>query len=132
MIHHSGAGLALLATAVGIIGMLVAAMLQALLVLNIVRYEQTIAAVLTAGGAVGLWLLLANILALIITAFPGGLAISGVAVGAGYILVALGFRIGGQEHPLSYAGAILVTAGYSLWSIWLGWLFTSGRLNLPK
>jgi len=110
--------------------MLVAAVLQALLVLDVVKYEQTIAAVLTAGGAIGLWLLLANILAFGTGVLPGGLAISGIVVGAGYILVALGFRLGGQEHPLSYAGALLVIVGYSIWSIWLGWLFTSGRLVL--
>jgi hypothetical protein len=132
LIRHGGAELALLATVVGATGMLVAAVLQALLVINVVRYEQTIAAVLTAGGAIGLWLLLANILALTVAALPSGLAISGIAVGVGYILVALGFRIGGQEHPLSYVGAVLVTVGYSIWSVWLGWLFTSGKLALPK
>ena len=130
LIRHGGARLALLATVVGAIGMLVAAVLQALLVLDVVKYEQTIAAVLTAGGAIGLWLLLANILAFGTGVLPGGLAISGIVVGAGYILVALGFRLGGQEHPLSYAGALLVIVGYSIWSIWLGWLFTSGRLVL--
>jgi hypothetical protein len=132
LIRHGGVGLALFATVVGAIGMLVAAVLQALLVFNVVRYEQTIAAVLTAGGGIGLWLLLANILALDAAALPISLAISGVAVGVGYILVALGFRIGGQEHPLSYVGAVLVTVGYSIWSVWLGWLFTSGKLALPK
>jgi hypothetical protein len=132
LIRHGGVGLALFTTVVGAIGMLVAAVLQALLVFNVVRYEQTIAAVLTAGGGIGLWLLLANILALDAAALPISLAISGVAVGVGYILVALGFRIGGQEHPLSYVGAVLVTVGYSIWSVWLGWLFTSGKLALPK
>ncbi|MEJ2108226.1 MAG: hypothetical protein P8X48_13015 [Acidiferrobacteraceae bacterium] len=132
LIRHGGARLALLAAVVGAVGMLVAAMLQTLLVLDVVKYEQTITAVLTAGGAIGLWLLLANILAFSIDAFPSGLAISGIVVGAGYILVALGFRIGGQEHPLSYAGAVLVIVGYSVWSIWLGWLFASGRLTLES
>lgn len=127
LIRHGGAELALLATVIGVIGMLAAAVLQALLVFNVVRYEQTITAVLTAGGAIGLWLLLVNILALYVAVLPSGLAISGIIVGVGYILVALGFRIGGQDHPVSYAGAILVTVGYSIWSIWLGWLFTSGR-----
>jgi hypothetical protein len=132
LIRHSGAELALLATVVGATGMLVAAVLQALLVFSVVRYEQTIAAVLTAGGAIGLWFLLTNILALTVAVLPSGLAISGIIVGVGYILVALGFRIGGQEHPLSYTGAMLVIIGYSVWAIWLGWLFTSGRLALPK
>jgi hypothetical protein len=130
LIRHNGAGLALLTTVVGVSGMLVAAVLQALLVFDIVKYEQTITAVLAAGGAVGLWLMVANVLALSAEALPDGLAISGVVVGVGYILAALGFRIGGHEHPLAYIGAALVIAGYSIWSIWLGWLFTSGRLAL--
>lgn len=132
LIRHGSAGLALLATVVGAIGMLVAAVLQALLVLNVVKYEQTIAAVLSAGGAIGLWLALANILALSTGTLPGGLAISGIVVGAGYILVALGFRIGGREHPLSYIGAVLVIGGYAIWSIGLGWLFTSDKLTLLR
>ena len=48
------AGLALLALAIGVIGMLVAAALQALLVFGAVEFEQTCEAVLAAGGTVGL------------------------------------------------------------------------------
>jgi hypothetical protein len=122
--------LSLLATGIGVLGMLAAAVLQALLVLSTVRYEQTIAAVLAAGGAIGLWLILANILAFSTQALPSGLAIAGIATGVGYVLLAIGFRSGGQEHPLSYAGALLALVGYSIWSIWLGWLFTSGGVAL--
>ena len=130
VVRHSGAGLALLATVAGVSGMLIAAVLQALLVLSVVRYEQTVTAVLAAGGAIGLWLALANVLAFSTQALPGGLAIAGIAGGAGYILLAIGFRIGGQQHPLSYAGALLALIGYLVWSIWLGSLFTSGGVAL--
>jgi hypothetical protein len=130
LVRHDGAGLALLATVIGISGMLVAAVLQALLVISVVRYEQTIAAVLAAGGAIGLWLVLANVLALTAQTLPGGLAVAGIATGVGYVLLAIGFRIRGQEHPLSYAGALVALVGYSIWSIWLGTLFTSGGAAL--
>jgi hypothetical protein len=130
LIHHNGAGLALFATALGVSGMLVAAVLQALLVFDIVRYEQTVVAVLTAGGAIGLWLTLANVLALTAQALPAALALAGIVAGVGYVLLVIGFRLGGQEHPLGYAGALLVIVGYLIWSIWLGWLFTSGSLAL--
>ena len=130
LVRYNRAGLALLATVVGVSGMLVAAVLQALLVLSVVRYEQTVTAVLAAGGAIGLWLVLADVLAFSTQALPGGLAIAGIVGGAGYILLAIGFRIGGQQHPLSYAGALLALVGYLIWSIWLGWLFMSGGLAL--
>ena len=128
VIRRSDPGLALVATVPGVLGMLVAALLQALLVVRVVQYEQTIGAVLAAGGGIGLWLVLANILALVGSALPVGLAICGIVAGVGYVLLAVGFRIGGQEHPLSYAGAGAMLVGYTVWAIWLGYLFASGAL----
>jgi len=122
------AGLALLATAIGIVGMLVAAVLQTLLVFGAVEYEQTIAAVLTAGGGVGVWLLLTNVLALAAETLPGALAIFGLVAGMGYVLLVVGFWTGGQQHPLFYVGSLLTVVGYSIWATWLGRLFLSGRL----
>ena len=130
MTRSSGAGLALAATVLGAVAMLGAGVLQALLVVKVVRYEQTIAAVLAAGVLIGLWLLLENVLALGAAVLPMGLAICGIATGIGYMLLAIGFRLGGQEHALSYAGAGLVLVGYSVWAIWLGWLLTSGSVPL--
>ena len=130
LIRDSHGGLTLLATVIGISGMLVAAVLQALLALSVARYEQTVTAVLAAGGAIGLWLVLANVLVLTAQVLSGGLAICGIVVGVAYVMVALGFRIGGHEHPLGYIGALLGVVGYSIWSIWLGWLFMSGGLAL--
>ena len=57
-------GLALLATAVGSIGMIAAGVLQDLFVFGVVEYQQTITAVLSAGGLIGVWLILTNALAL--------------------------------------------------------------------
>lgn len=125
-----GAVLALLAMAIGMASMLVAAALQALLVVGRVKYEQTISAVLTAGGAIGLWLALANVLALVAGTMPRGLAALGIAADVGYICGALGFQLGGQGHPLSYIGGALGLLGYSAWAIWLGRLFLLGKLIL--
>jgi hypothetical protein len=115
--------LALVAAAVGAIGMAVAAVLQALLVASKVTFEQTIVPVLRAGAAVGVWLALANGLAISTRALPAGLAILGIAAGVGYVLVAVGFRLGGQQHPLGYAGGALALAGYAVWAFWLGLVF---------
>jgi hypothetical protein len=112
--------LSLLAAAVGMVGTLVAAVLQTLLVFGAVKYEQTIGAVLTAGGGVGLWLLLTNYLALVAGILPHGLAWVGFIAGAGYVLLVVGFWLGGQQNPLFLAASLVTVIGYSTWAIWLG------------
>jgi hypothetical protein len=120
--------LALLALAVGCIGMTVVAVLQTLLVAGRVGFEQTIAQVLAAGAAIGLWLVVANALALAGGVLPWGLGACGIAAGASYLLAAVGFYRGRQEHPLFYAGSLLMVVGYSVWAIWLGRLLLTGAL----
>ena len=109
-----------LATIVGVVGMLVAAVRQALLVLRAVRFESTIGTVLAAGGAIGAWLAVMKGLALVSGAFPGGLAWSGIVAGCGYILLMIGFWLGGQEHLLFWGGSLAAVAGYATWAICLG------------
>jgi len=123
-------GLALLAAAVGSIGMIAAGVLQALLVFGLVEYQQTIAAVLSAGGMIGVWLILTNALALSNEILPMGLVAFGLAAGAGYILAAIGFYKGGQRHPLFYVGSVLLIVGYSVWAAWFGRLLQMGRFPL--
>jgi hypothetical protein len=123
-------GLAMIVVAIGVVGLLAAAVLQALLVVGAVDYEETIAAGLSAGGVIGLWLLLANALALIAGVLPAGLTIAGMVAGVGYILLVIGFRLGGQQHPLFYSGSGLAVLGYTIWGTWLGLLFLSGSLSL--
>lgn len=120
--------LALLALIVGCAGMIVVAVLQALLVAGQVRFEQTIAQVLAAGAVIGLWLVGANALALAAGALSWGLAAFGIAAGVGYVLAALGFRRGRQQDPLFYAGSLFMVVGYSVWAVWLGMLLITGTL----
>jgi hypothetical protein len=122
-------GLALLALAVGSMGMIIVAVLQALLVVGMVSFEQTIGAVLSAGAAIGLWLVLANVVALAGGTLPWGLGVFGMAAGIGYLLSAVGFHRGGQQHPLFYAGSILIVVGYLVWATWLGRLLQVGALG---
>jgi hypothetical protein len=112
----------------GIAAMLLFAVLQSLLALRLVRFEQTFAAVVTLGGILGVWLLLNGLLALRGSTLPGGLAWITVAFGFSYIVGAAGYWLGGYEQPLLWAGAAL---GYLLgpvWAFWLGWLMLHGRL----
>ena len=119
---------AMLALAAGCMGMLSVAVLQALLVAGKVRFEQTISRVLAGGAAIGFWLILGNALALASGALSWGLAAFGFTAGAGYLLTALGFYRGRQEHPLFYAGSLLMAVGYSGWAIWLGLVLLNGTL----
>jgi len=121
-------GLALLALGVGSAAMVIAAVLQGLLVVGLVGFEQTIGVVLSAGGAIGLWLIVANALTLTAGVLPLGLAAFGIAAGVGYVLTGIGFRRGGQEDPLFYVGSLLAAVGYVVWAAWLGRLLQVGGL----
>ena len=120
--------LSLLATAVGIAGMLVAGVLQVLLVFRAVQFEPTIRTTLTAGGAIGVWLVLVAALSLTGGILSRGLAWSGIVAGGGYILLVFGFWLGGQQHPLFWTGSLAAVAGYAVWAIWLGHALLSGSL----
>jgi hypothetical protein len=123
-----GRGVAVGTALVGAVAMVLFAALQILLVLGLVRFEQTFAAVATLGGVLGLWLLLNGLLALRGKTLPGALAWISVAFGLSYILATIGFWLGGYEQPLLWVGAAL---GYLLgpvWAFWLGWLALRGHL----
>jgi hypothetical protein len=114
---------------VGVVAILVFALLQSLLVVGQVRFEQTLAAVMTLGGVLGLWLLLNGLLALMGKTLPGGLAWLSIGFGLCYILGAIGYWLGGYEQPILWIG---VAVGYlvgPVWAFWLGRLLLRGRLG---
>lgn len=113
---------------VGVVAMLVFAVLQSLLVVGQVRFEQTLAAVMTLGGILGLWLLLNGLLALMGKTLPGGLAWLSIGFGLCYLLGTIGYWLGGYENPILWVG---VAVGYlvgPVWAFWLGRLLLNGRL----
>ena len=123
--------LAALATLVGVAGMLTLASLQSLLVLDVVSFEQTLGAVFSASGAIGLWLVLHSGMAWTFGSLPRHLVGLGVAAGAGYVLSGLGFGLG-QAHPVFIAGALLATIAYPLWAVGLGrWVTGHTWASLP-
>ena len=113
---------------VGVVAMLAFAVLQSLLVVGQVRFEQTLAAVMTLGGVLGLWLLMNGLLALMGRTLPGGLAWLSIGFGVCYLLGTIGYWLGGYESPILWVG---VAVGYLLapvWAFWLGRLLLNGRL----
>jgi hypothetical protein len=93
------------ATAIGVLGILVYGSVQALIVAGVLTYPQVSVPQIAASAVVGIWLLLANYAALRDKVFPRGLARAGLIAGGGFVVLVLGFLL------------------YPVWAIWLGrWL----------
>lgn len=123
-----GRGVAL-GTAVPAVAAIVAfAVLQSLLVVGQVRFEQTFAAVAGLGGMVGLWLVANGLLALRGATLPGGLAWLSIAFGLSYVVAAFAAWLGGNEHPVLWLGAAVGYLIGPVWAFWLGRLLLRGRL----
>src|SRR5688572_16009957 len=112
--------LSLAALVAGGVAVLIAAYLQTLLVFKGISSEQSGKIVTIAFGVFAISLAVFNYLAYSNKSFPARLAIWGLVAGAGYAMVTLGVLIGGEEHPLTYVGALVVVVGYPVWSIWFG------------
>ena len=124
-LHRSHAlAVSLGALGMGLIAMLIATVLQALLVFDVLTNSQTEIAVLSSYGVMGLALITFNYLAYVHESLPRKLAIWGIVAGAGYVLTAVGYILGRQNHPLTYVGGLLSVIAYPVWTIWLGriWL----------
>jgi hypothetical protein len=113
---------------VGALGILLFAVLQSLLVVGQVRFEQTFPTVVTLGGVLGLWLLLNGLLALRGKTLPGGLAWLSITFGLSYIMGTIGYWLGGYEAPILWVGAIVGYLVGPVWAFWLGRLLLNGRL----
>ena len=123
-----GRGAAEGAAIAGAVAMVAFAVLQALLVLGQVRFEQTFAAVVALGGVLGLWLLANGLLALRGATLPAGLAWLSIGFGLSYVVGVVGFWLGGYEHPLLWLGAAVGFVLGPVWAFWLGRLVLRGHL----
>lgn len=116
------------AMAVGTIGMLSMGVLQVLLVLRRVTFEQTFRAVLAGGAAMGVWLVIVSSLVLAGRGPSGAMAWIGVVAGSGYILSAVVYFATGRQGALFFLAAATGLVAYSVWAIWLGCVAQSGTL----
>jgi len=122
---------ALVVGALGIAAMVALAVLQGLLVIGRVTYEQTKTAVLTLGGIVGVWYLLTAI-STGSTDLPDGLRVVAAVSGIGFITVGVGFALGSERHPLSIVGGLVLFVASLVFQVWLGALFLGGDLSIPS
>jgi hypothetical protein len=122
----NSARVSLIATSLGVAGMLVAACIQALLIIGAIGSALSWP-VLPAFGLVGIWLLAANILGRRGDLLSPGLSWMGGIAGAGYILVNLGWLYSGPGSPLVPIGGLFTLVAYPIWGIWLGYVLLWGR-----
>jgi hypothetical protein len=121
---------ALVVAAIGIGAMFAVAVLQALLVLRRVTYDQTKSAVLGGTAVLGLWYLLTALVSGS-TAVPDGIRTASAASGVGFLVAGYGFAVGGERHPAAAAGWLVAFVGSLVLQAWLGWLLLSQNLVVP-
>jgi hypothetical protein len=113
----------------GISAMLIFSALQFLLVARVVRFEQTLGAVLAMGAVIGVWMVVADALLLTgghITTWP---AWTGIVGGISFVITAIGwFYLGGMEHPAIAIGFIVGAISLPAWGIGLGRIITGSVL----
>jgi len=112
-------------TAVGVIGMVSAALGQTLLVTRVYAYEQLLGWTLGSGVLVGVWYVLVGILGLEFVAtrnYPSLLIALAMASGIGFIAIGYGFLRGNERHPLSIAGGAVLLVASTAFLGWFGFL----------
>ncbi len=121
--------MSLAAFCMGVLAILVVLVFQALLVLRVMRYEQTAVTVPAAFGTLGGTLMMFGYLQRRARSLRRGLAGLGMMAGAGYVLVIAGISLGGQESALTLVGGLMAAVCYPAWAIWFGRMLLLGQIN---
>ncbi|MBI3746910.1 MAG: hypothetical protein HY264_10410 [Chloroflexi bacterium] len=123
--------IALVVAAIGVMGMLLAAGFQGALVARVRTYEQLLSRTLGAGAVVGVWYVLAGLLALEGRLLPPPLPPLAIASGVGFIAIGYGFAAGGQNHSASKAGGVVLLLGSTSFLGLIGFRLLIGDLVVP-
>ena len=127
--------LSLIGLLVGAAGMLGVALLQLLLILKVIPFEQEVGPVVIANGVVGVWLIVVNHIARTQRIWGARPAWLGIVVGASFMSAPLLFSAlgGAQFYSVIMSNALLLTVtalvfsfmyiGFPVWAIWLGRAF---------
>jgi hypothetical protein len=103
----------------GIAAMLAVAVLQALLVIGRVSFEQTLKTILALTAVVGVWWLATSTVSLVHGALPAGLAWVGIVAGVASLVGMVGFWFWGYQHPLAVVGMLGVIVSAPVWAFWM-------------
>lgn len=110
LVRSQAPTLSLVAAFIGVLSALTYGVLEALVAAGALDYDQVSTVNVVASAGVGVWLLLANFAALRGAVYGRGLAWAGLASGAGFVVLVLGFTI------------------YPIFAIWLWrWLLAHGE-----
>ena len=115
----------LVSSLVGIAAALAFAVMQLLLVIGRVQFQQTFTAVLAMTALVGLFALVYGFLGRVGFTLPSGLTWVMIIYGIASVVGAIGFQIGGEQHPLAMIGLLLTAVSGLVWVIWFGRLLRS-------
>jgi hypothetical protein len=126
--RSANAPISLAASLLGIAAALVFSVLQILLVIGQVRFEQSFTAVLVMTALVGIFVMIHALLARTGGSLPSGLTWVMIVYGAASVIGAVGFHIGGEQHPLAMIGLLLNAVSGLVWIIWFGRLLLSERI----
>lgn len=118
----------LIATIIGLSGMVLTATGQSLLVMGRIDFQGSLK-FFPAGAAIGIWLIAVCGLGVMRGQFPPLQAWIGIVAGIGYLATVIGFLIGGQQNKLFYIGALVLGISYPIWAIWLGRLLMTGVMG---
>lgn len=126
-LHRQNApAIALAVLVIGVLALLVAAAFQLLLIFNVIEFMQTAIIVPTAFGLFGAALVVYSTLARAHGSLPNALAWLGIVAGVSYMLVIVGFILGGQEHPLAAMGGLTAVTIYPIFAVWFGRMLLLG------
>ncbi len=137
MERQTAPGVSLFAEVIGMVGMLGVAVLQLLLILDVIPFEQEVGPVVVATGVVGVWLILANHIGRVQRLLPSHLAWLGIAVGVAFLFEpAMLSMVGGgvdwrniMSNYILLIGSALIFlvayVGFPVWAIWLGRALTA-------
>ncbi len=142
LVERTGAPLlSRVARAIGTIGAVAITILQVLLIVRVLSFEQEVGPVVYANALVGAWLLLANYMGRTQRILPTALAWLGIAVGIAQVLYPVVFQIlGGAGFYANVGSDFLVLTitsvvflvsyiGFPIWAIWLGRVWSRQRIN---
>jgi hypothetical protein len=129
------AGLSLIGTTIGMIGMLGEMLLQLLLIIKVIPFEQEVSLVVLATAVVGVWLIIVNFLGRRQGSLPSRLTWLGIAVGVAFVLEpvmlsaaggAVAWRVFMSNYLLLAGSAVVFLVsyvGFPVWAFWLGRVF---------